>query len=107
MSAPKALVRRIGNRLSSDTDYGVRARAALNAAYELSPDVALLDGGPQGIYLVRHVCDYEELVLLKGIDFGLSTGTMKPVESDEALRMQAGLLIDAIDPCVGYDLRVH
>ena len=28
-------------------------------------------------------------------------------KSDEALKMQASLLIDAIDPCVGYDLRVH
>lgn len=27
--------------------------------------------------------------------------------SDEALNEQAGLLIDAIDPCVGYELRVH
>ncbi len=28
-------------------------------------------------------------------------------KSDKALKMQASLLIDAIDPCVGYDLRIH
>ena len=52
---PRVLVLGIGNLLWADEGFGVRAVEALNRDYEFPPNVILMDGGTQGLYLIEHV----------------------------------------------------
>ena len=107
MSTPKALVLGIGNPLWADPGGGIRAGEAFHAARVVSYNVTLMDGGPEGIYLVQHLGDCEALAVFETADYGSRPGTMKSIEGNEARRIQAGLLIDPVTSCVGYDPRVH
>ncbi|WP_295583529.1 HyaD/HybD family hydrogenase maturation endopeptidase [uncultured Lamprocystis sp.] len=80
---PNILILGIGNVLWADEGFGVRAVEALAAAYRFGPNVRLLDGGTQGIYLVDQVRWADVLVVFDAVDYGLPTGTLKRVEGAE------------------------
>lgn len=80
MSAPKVLILGIGNLLWADEGFGVRTVEHLHAHYSFPPNVQLLDGGTQGIYLVQHVEEADILLVFDAIDYGLEPGTLKLVE---------------------------
>jgi hydrogenase maturation protease len=80
---PTALILGIGNLLWADEGFGVRAVEALHAQYAFGPNVRLLDGGTQGIYLVQHIREAQVLVVFDAVDYGLPPGTLKLVEGDE------------------------
>lgn len=80
---PKVLVLGIGNLLWADEGFGVRAAEAMNAAYSFGPEVTLLDGGTQGLYLLPHLSGISCLIVFDAVDYGLTPGTMKIVRDDD------------------------
>ncbi|WP_298428360.1 HyaD/HybD family hydrogenase maturation endopeptidase [Rhodoblastus sp.] len=80
---PKILMLGIGNILWADEGFGVRALETFNALYAASPNVSLLDGGTQGLYLVQFVQEADYLLVFDAIDYGLEPGTLKLVQGDE------------------------
>lgn len=77
------LILGIGNLLWADEGFGVRAVEALNRTHAFPPNVTLMDGGTQGLYLIQHVRNADVLVVLDAVDYGLPPGTLKLVEGDE------------------------
>lgn len=77
------LILGIGNVLWADEGFGVRTVEALHRAYEFSPQVTLMDGGTQGIYLLQYVQAAKILLVFDAIDYGLAPGTMKLIEGDD------------------------
>jgi hydrogenase maturation protease len=85
-SDPAILVLGIGNLLWADEGFGVRAVETMQRDWVMPPNVQLLDGGTQGIYLVDRVRTADVLVVFDAVDYGLPPGTMKRVEGDEVPR---------------------
>jgi hydrogenase maturation protease len=80
------LIMGIGNVLWADEGFGVRCIEHLAAQWELPPDVTLLDGGTQGLYLLPFLEDADTLIVFDAIDYGLEPGTLKIVEGDAVPR---------------------
>lgn len=83
---PRVLVLGIGNLLWADEGFGVRCAEAFAARYALPPEVEVLDGGTQGLYLLPYVQEAERLVVFDAVDYGLAPGTLKVVEDGEVPR---------------------
>ncbi len=83
---PKVLVLGIGNLLWADEGFGVRAVEALHHSYTFEPNVTLMDGGTQGLYLIEHVRKADILIVFDAVDYGLAPGAMKLVEDAEVPR---------------------
>jgi len=73
----------IGNLLYADEGFGIRAVEAFHRAFDVPPEVLVLDGGTQGLYLVEPVRAATGLILFDAIDYGLPPGTMKLVRDEE------------------------
>lgn len=82
-AGPNVLILGIGNVLWADEGLGVRVIEEIAARYHFGPNVRVLDGGTQGIYLVDHIRWADVLVVFDAIDYGLAPGTLKLVEGDE------------------------
>jgi len=80
------LVLGIGNLLWADEGFGVRCAEVLAAEYSLPPQVRVMDGGTQGLYLLPYVQQARRLIVFDAVDYGLPSGTMKIVEGDEVPR---------------------
>jgi hydrogenase maturation protease len=80
------LVLGIGNLLWADEGFGVRCVEALREGWEFAPQVELVDGGTQGLYLLPLVQRATRLLILDAVDYGLAPGTLKLVENDEVPR---------------------
>jgi hydrogenase maturation protease len=76
----------IGNVLWADEGFGVRAVEALGERYVFAPSVALIDGGTQGLNLLRYVQAADRLLILDAVDYGLPPGTLHVVEGDDVPR---------------------
>lgn len=83
---PRVLILGIGNVLWADEGFGVRAVEELARRYRFGPNVRVLDGGTQGIYLVDQVRWADCLVVFDAVDYGLPPGTLKRVEGAEVPR---------------------
>ena len=83
MFAANVLILGIGNLLWADEGFGERTVEHMLAHYSFPPQVQLLDGGTQGIYLVQHVEEADILVVFDAIDYGLPPGTLKVVKDEE------------------------
>jgi hydrogenase maturation protease len=77
------LVLGIGNLLWADEGFGVRAVEELHCRYEFGPDVCVMDGGTQGIFLLPFVRSARRLLIFDAVDFGLEPGTLKLVRDDD------------------------
>lgn len=80
------LVLGIGNLLWADEGFGVRCAEALHAGWELGPQVSIVDGGTQGLYLLPQVEACERLLVFDAIDWGLPAATLRLIEGDEVPR---------------------
>lgn len=80
MQNKQVLLLGIGNVLWADEGFGVRCIETLHQYYTFPPNVTLMDGGTQGIYLVQHVQTADILVVFDAIDYGLEGGTLKTIE---------------------------
>jgi hydrogenase maturation protease len=58
-----------------DDGLGVLALSRLEAGWDISPDVELLDGGTWGMRLLPAIEDAESLLLIDAIDIGKPPGT--------------------------------
>ncbi len=76
----------IGNVLWADEGFGVRCVESLQQHWDLQPEVRLIDGGTQGLYLIQHVQSASHLLIFDAIDYGLPPGTLKVVDDDEVPR---------------------
>lgn len=86
MAQDTIVVLGIGNVLWADEGFGVRCVEALQARWTFAPQVQLVDGGTQGLYLLPLVQDADRLVIFDAVDYGLEPGTLKVVENDEVPR---------------------
>lgn len=82
----QVLILGIGNLLWADEGFGVRAVEALNRTHVFAPNVTLMDGGTQGLYLIDHIRRSDILVVFDAVDYGLPAGTLKLVEDGEVPR---------------------
>jgi hydrogenase maturation protease len=84
--ADRIVVLGIGNVLWADEGFGVRCVEALQARWDFGPEVELVDGGTQGLYLIPQVNAARRLLIFDAVDYGLPPGTLKLVENDEVPR---------------------
>ena len=80
---PKTLMLGIGNVLWADEGFGVRCVEALADGWTFPPEVTLLDGGTQGLYLLPFLEEADALIVFDAVDYGLEPGALKTVEGDE------------------------
>ncbi|MDC7787003.1 HyaD/HybD family hydrogenase maturation endopeptidase [Rhodoplanes sp. TEM] len=80
---PRTLVLGIGNILWGDEGFGIRAVEEFFRAWSMPEDVAVIDGGTQGLYLVQFVTGADRLLVFDAIDYGLPPGTLKIVRDGE------------------------
>jgi hydrogenase maturation protease len=76
----------IGNLLWADEGFGVRAVEALQAGWSFGPEVRLVDGGTQGLYLLPLVSEATHLLILDAVDYGLAPGTIRCVRDADVPR---------------------
>jgi len=88
MNSETIVVLGIGNVLWADEGFGVRCVEALQQRWEFpeSPEVQLIDGGTQGLYLIHHVQAAAKLLIFDAIDYGLEPGTIRVIEGDDVPR---------------------
>jgi hydrogenase maturation protease len=79
----KTLILGIGNVLWADEGFGVRCVERLAERYSFGPEVHVLDGGTQGLYLLPFLEGARNLLVFDAVDYGLAPGTMKVVEDGE------------------------
>lgn len=86
MSSKRILVLGIGNILWADEGFGVRCVEALNASWEFPPQVELMDGGTQGLYLLPYVQEADCLLVFDAVDYGDPAGKLREVIGDQVPR---------------------
>ncbi len=86
MDAKRILVLGIGNILWADEGFGVRCVEALNAGWEFPPQVELMDGGTQGLYLLPYVQEADCLLVFDAVDYGDVPGDLREVIGDQVPR---------------------
>lgn len=86
MTQKRILVLGIGNILWADEGFGVRCVEALNAGWVFPPQVTLMDGGTQGLYLLPYVQEADCLLVFDAVDYGDEPGTTREVIGDQVPR---------------------
>ena len=85
-AAEHILVLGIGNVLWADEGFGVRCVETLQRLWQFPPQVELMDGGTQGLYLLHNVQEATKLLIFDAIDYGLEPGTLKVIENEDVPR---------------------
>ena len=85
-AAEHILVLGIGNVLWADEGFGVRCVETLQRLWQFAPQVEVMDGGTQGLYLLHNVQSATKLLIFDAIDYGLEPGTLKVIEDDDVPR---------------------
>lgn len=80
------LVLGIGNILWADEGFGVRCVEALDAAWQFDPDVTVMDGGTQGLYLLPYLEDARRLIVFDAVDYGKEPGEIVIAKDDQVPR---------------------
>jgi hydrogenase maturation protease len=70
----KTVVLGIGNTLWADEGFGPLVVAHLKERKDVSPEVDLVDGGTQGLYLLPLIQDTAHLLVFDAVDFGKTPG---------------------------------
>lgn len=86
MTSKRILVLGIGNILWADEGFGVRCVEALNAGWEFPPQVTVMDGGTQGLYLLPYVQEADCLLVFDAVDYGDEPGQLRVVVGDQVPR---------------------
>lgn len=86
MNSKRILVLGIGNILWADEGFGVRCVEALNAGWEFPPQVELMDGGTQGLYLLPYVQEADCLLVFDAVDYSDPPGSLREVVGDQVPR---------------------
>lgn len=80
------LVLGIGNLLWADEGFGIRCVEALDDAWVFPPQVTVMDGGTQGLYLLPYVQEADCLLVFDAVDYGDPPGTLRQVVGDDVPR---------------------
>jgi hydrogenase maturation protease len=80
------LILGIGNILWADEGFGIRAVEALNERFSFTPDVRVMDGGTQGIFLLPWVRAADRLLIFDAVDFGLPPATLRLIRGEDVPR---------------------
>jgi len=83
---PNILVLGIGNLLWADEGFGVRCVEALHQGWQLPPQVTLMDGGTQGLYLLPYVQEADCLLVFDAVDYGDPPATLREVAGEAVPR---------------------
>jgi len=86
MNSKRILVLGIGNILWADEGFGVRCVEVLNAGWEFPPQVTVMDGGTQGLYLLPYVQEADCLLVFDAVDYGDEPGRLRVVVGDQVPR---------------------
>ena len=86
MNSKRILLLGIGNILWADEGFGVRCVEAINAGWQFPPQVTLMDGGTQGLYLLPYVQEADCLLVFDAVDYGDPPGTLREVVGNEVPR---------------------
>ena len=79
----KTVVLGIGNILWADEGFGPKTVGRLKERNAVSPEVELVDGGTQGLYLLPLIQDTARLVVFDAVDFGKMPGEIVVLRNDE------------------------
>ena len=71
-----ALVLGLGNLVHSDDGVGVHAIHRLQRDARVPADVALIDGGTQGLSLIPHIAGFSRLLVIDAVNTGEAPGTL-------------------------------
>lgn len=84
MSPPvSALLLGVGNILWADEGFGVRCVESFAQRFEIPANLAVVDGGTQGLYLVDLLRAHNPVVIFDAVDFGDPPATVRLVENDD------------------------
>ena len=78
----RILILGIGNVLWADEGFGVRCVERLASQWALPPNVRVMDGGMQGLYLLPFLEEADTLIVFDAVDCGLPPGMLKVVEGE-------------------------
>lgn len=88
--ARRVVVLGVGNLLWADEGFGVRCVEALGAAWELPPDVEVMDGGTLGLALVPELVDATHVLLFDAVAHRGEPGTLIVARDDEVPALVGG-----------------
>ncbi|MGB0903960.1 MAG: HyaD/HybD family hydrogenase maturation endopeptidase, partial [Mangrovicoccus sp.] len=71
------------NVLWADEGFGVRCVERMAQTHAFGPEIRIMDGGTQGLYLLPFLDEADILLVFDAVDYGLAPGTLKIVENDE------------------------
>ena len=113
-AAERIVVLGVGNVLLKDEGVGVRVVEELQKRYCFPENVALVDGGTQGLWLMSTIQQSDRLIVVDAVLGGKGPGTIYRLEKDDlpkALRVKISAhdsdLVEALNLCglVGYGPR--
>ena len=76
----------IGNTILSDEGFGVRVVEYLQANYNFSENVNLIDGGTLGVELQHFIIGTKKLLIIDSIDGGAAAGTIFHLRDGDILK---------------------
>ena len=82
-SCMHAVVIGIGNTILTDEAAGVRVVEALERAYEVPPNVQLIDGGTSGMEMIEELSNLDILIVVDVVKTGAAPGTVVKISGDE------------------------
>jgi len=73
----------VGNILLSDEGIGVHAVNALSAAYDLPPEVEVIDGGTSGMDCLDQIAEADLLLIADAMRSGVEPGTITRLDDSQ------------------------
>lgn len=80
---PPILVLGLGNPLMADDGVGVELAQRLERDFRFPPEVGVVEGGTQGLYLTPYVAAAEKLLILDAMDLDLPAGSVRVLERED------------------------
>ena len=97
---PRILIAGVGNVLLEDDGFGPHAIARLQAEYELSAEVELLDLGTPGLDFVDYLVDRDVLIILDALSAGGEPGEILTFDRRQLREHMPNMRLSAHQPCL-------
>jgi hydrogenase maturation protease len=97
---PRILVAGIGNILLQDDGFGPQAIARLEAEYEFSDEVELLDLGTPTLDFVDYLVGRDFVLILDALGSGSEPGEILTYNREQLRRQLSNLRLSAHQPCL-------
>ena len=89
MAEQQILVLGVGNTLLRDEGIGVKIIEELDAGYDFSDNVELMDGGTLGLRLLDPIAQTDHLIVVDAVQNGQAPGTLYRLPADELAKRVA------------------